>query len=173
MVPAFTGDDFFLLRPANGVVVIPDQLDLGIVGIAAGESKEHPTGIEWRHLFELVGQQHGRFIGASSEQLGVVELTHLLIGHLGQFFLAVANRRAPQSRHTLKILLALIVCDVNPVGAFQHHGPVLLMLRKVCRRVQQVPKVHTFYGVIRVFVVGCKPRNFSHIFSPDQRSPSA
>ena len=92
-------NDLFLFRPANGVVVIPDQFDLGIVCIAAGQTKEDTARIKWRHLFELFCQQHRRLVGSTGKELRIVEFDHLLVGDTGQFFLTVANGSAPKTRH--------------------------------------------------------------------------
>src|SRR5690606_21304407 len=39
VVAAPARDDFFLLRPAENVVIVPDQLDVGFVGVGAAQAE--------------------------------------------------------------------------------------------------------------------------------------
>ena len=60
-------DDFFLLRSPHGVVVVPSQLDLGVVGIAARHSEKHLAGVERHHVLNLLREQDRWFVGRGSE----------------------------------------------------------------------------------------------------------
>ena len=68
MVTPQTADDLFPLRLADQIVVVPQQLGLGIVGIAAGQPEKHASGIERNHRLEFLGQQYARLVGLADER---------------------------------------------------------------------------------------------------------
>ena len=54
-------------RTTDEIVVVPHQLDLGVVGVRTRKPEIHPPGIERHHCLELLGQQHTRFVGLGRE----------------------------------------------------------------------------------------------------------
>jgi hypothetical protein len=101
-------DDLFLLRQAARIVEIPDELDLGVVGLRAGIAEEHLRDRHRRDLLELFGKLDRRIVAPAGEQMRERELAHLRRGSLDQFLVAVAERRAPQPRHALDVALASV-----------------------------------------------------------------
>jgi len=51
------------------------------------------------------------------EQMRERQLLHLLVRHARQIFVAVAERRAPETRHRLDVLPAAVVPDVDALAA--------------------------------------------------------
>jgi hypothetical protein len=80
---------------------------------------------------------------------GVVEgqLLHLLVGHRGQPLVAEAQRRRPQARHALDVLLAVVVHDVDAAAAHDGQRAGLLVLLEVGVGMQVVRDVAGRVGV--------------------------
>ena len=136
MVGVYPRDDLLLVRLADGVVVIPLQLDLRIIGLAAGAGEEHLGSRAWRDFLDLLCELHRRLVATPTEKVGERQLAHLLRGRLDQLVIAVAERRAPQSRQPLDVFFARRIIDVNAFRTLQHHRPVDAMCRQIGRRVQ-------------------------------------
>ncbi len=118
---------FFLCGPAERVVVVPDQLDDGVVGFGAGVGEEHLGHRHRRHLDQRLGQIDAGIVRLVRE--GVVErqLPHLPRGRFHQPLLAEAEGRAPQAGHALDIGLAAVVEDVHAFAALYHQRTHILM----------------------------------------------
>jgi len=76
-------------------------------------------------------------VAAATEQMRERELRHLLACGFDQFGIAVAERRAPQSRQAFDVLLAGRVPDVDTLGALEQQRPAGAMGREVGRGMQQ------------------------------------
>ena len=126
VVAVLAGDDLLLLRLAAGVVVVPHELAHVVVGLGARVREPHPrhrhrSGVE-QPLRKVDGGQ-----GRALEE-GVVgrELAHLRDRGLDQALVAEPERRAPQPRHALDVLVALEVLDVDPVPLVEDERSVPL-----------------------------------------------
>ncbi len=131
---------FFFGRP-DGVVVIPDELDLRVVGIGAGVAEEHAGRRERRHSHELVGQQDRRLMALAGKEMRKRQLLDLLVGRPRELVVAVTERRAPQPRHRFDVLLAMVVPDVHAFTARQHEGPAAMQRREIRIRMQDAREV--------------------------------
>ena len=112
-----TADDLFLLRFAARVVEIPDKLDLGVVRLRSGIAEEHLRDRHRRDLLELLGKLDRRIVALAGEEMRERKLAHLRGGGLDQFFVAVAERRAPKPGHAFDIGLAVGIVDIDALAA--------------------------------------------------------
>ncbi|MEJ1967180.1 MAG: hypothetical protein WDN03_00875 [Rhizomicrobium sp.] len=124
-------EDLFLLGLAARIGGVPGELDLGVVGLRAGIGEEHLADRERRDLLQLLGQRDGGLVALAAEQMAEGELAHLLRRDLGQLVLAPAQRGAPQPRHRLDIVLAVLVVDVAALAAVDHHRAGLAEFHQV------------------------------------------
>ena len=127
MIPALATYDFLFLGPADGVVVVPKQLDLRVVGITSGQAKKYPPAVHWRHLYKAFCQQYRRFIGAPRKQLGVAHFPHLFFGNRGEFFVPIPQGSTPEPGHAFEILFAFVIPQVHAVSSLVHRRTMLLM----------------------------------------------
>ena len=125
VVAAYAGDDLLLLRPAQGVVVIPDDLDRGVVGLrprVVEEDLRHRDGssLSTRSASSMQGS-------CDFVREAVVEWQHCHLPprRLDQPRLAEAQRGAPQSGQALDVFLALVVVDMYPAAAGDDHRSLL------------------------------------------------
>ena len=121
------GDDLLLPGPVQGVVVVPHQLDGGVVRLGAGIGEEHLGHRHRRHLDELFGQVDAHVVARVGERVVVGQFAHL--GHRGldQALLVEAERGAPQPGQGLDIGLAVLVIDVNPLTLGNNQRSLLLV----------------------------------------------
>ena len=130
-------DDLLLLRLAARIVVVPRELDLGVVGFAARTREEHLRDRDRRDLLDLLRELDRRLMAAAAEEMRERELGHLLARGFDQLGIAVAERRAPQSRQAFDIFLAGRVPDVDAFGALEQQRPGGPVGREVGRGMQQ------------------------------------
>ena len=131
VIGALAGDDLLLLRPAERVVEIPDQLDREIVGLGAGRGEMRLGQLARRHLHQPLGERRRRRMRLVRERMIEGQLLHLRRRRGGQTRLAEADRDAPQAGEALDIFLALVVEDVDAAPALDHHRPDLLVPARV------------------------------------------
>ena len=128
VIAAVAGDDLLLLRPAERVVVEPDHLDDGIVGLRAGVAEEDLGHRHRRDGDQLLRQLDGHVGDLLGEGVVVGQLAHLAVRRLDQPLLAVAQRQAPEPRQALQIGLAVLVIDIDALAAGQHQRAFGLVL---------------------------------------------
>ena len=58
-----------------------------------------------------------------AEEVAERHLAHLLGGDIGELVLAPAERGAPQPRHRLDVILALLVIDAHALPVVEDHRP--------------------------------------------------
>ncbi len=124
-------DDLLLLRAAERVVHVAHQLDLGVVRLRAGIAEEHLRDRDRCHLLELLGELDRRIVALAVVEMAEAELLHLSGRGVGELFVAVTERRAPQAGHALEIRLALDVVDVHALAALDHQRAGVAQLRQV------------------------------------------
>ena len=90
-----SADDLLLFRLPQNVVVIPDDLDLCVVGIGAGASEEDPAHIARRQRNEPVGQSSHRLVGHRGKRVVVGQPPGLLGGRVYDFVSSVADIDTP------------------------------------------------------------------------------
>ena len=121
VVGPLAGDDLFLGRLADGVVVVPDHLHRAVVGLGTRVGEEHP-----RHRHRCQGQQafgqlHHGGVGPLVERVVVGQGVQRQGGGVGQAFVAEAERCAPQARHAFEVAVAGVVHHVDAVALHDHH----------------------------------------------------
>src|SRR5262245_19366123 len=99
-------DDLLLLRTADGIVVVPDELHLAVIGFRARRAEEDLRDRYRRDLLELLGELDGRVVALAAEYVREGQLRHLGTRRFHELGIAVAERRAPQPRHALQVWLA-------------------------------------------------------------------
>ena len=109
VIAAPARDDLLLLRPAEDVVVVPDQLDVGLVGVRAGEAEIDPGHALRRAVDDHLGQRD-RGLGAVPD-IGVVVGEVLRLGgdRIGDLLAAVADIDAIEAGEGVELAVAVAV----------------------------------------------------------------
>src|SRR6185295_4518554 len=94
-------DDLLLARPAERIVHVPDELDLGVVCFRTGIAEEHFRRWNRCDLLELLGELDRAVVALATEQMPEGELAHLRRRGLGKLVVAPAQRRAPEPSHAV------------------------------------------------------------------------
>ncbi len=128
VVAAVAGDDLLLGGPVADVVVIPDELDLRVVGVRARIAEEHLRHGHRRHLDQLLGQQDGRVGRHGGEEVVVGQLERLLLQRLGDLGPAVADVHAPEPRHGVDVAVARVVLEPHALAPGHHHRALPLVV---------------------------------------------
>ncbi len=117
VVAAPAGDDLLLPRAAEDVVVIPDQFDVGLVGVGAAEA-EVDLGHPRRRALEDHAGQGDRGLGAVAD-VGVIVGEFLGLGgdRLGDLGAAVADVDAVEAGEGVEQALAVAVLDEDAGAA--------------------------------------------------------
>ena len=120
VIAAPARDDLFLLRPAEHVVVVPDDLDLRLVGVRPGQPEEDCAACPSRCQREDLAAASR--IAGSFECAGIRvvigERLRLLMDRLGDLAAAVADIDAIQSRERVDELLAITASYADPAARF-------------------------------------------------------
>ena len=138
VIRASPGDDFFLLRTAADIVVIPDDLDLGVVGFRPRVGKKHLGHGRRRNINELFRQIDDRGGRLMRKRVVGREFLQLPNRRLDQPLLAKPERGAPESGQSFDIALAFVVADVDAVALLDYERSAFLVGRKVGVRVEVV-----------------------------------
>ena len=131
VIGALAGDDLLLLRPAERVVEVPDQLDRQVVGLRARRGEMRLGHLARRHSHQPLGERRRRRMRLVGERMIERQLLHLRRRRRDEPRLAEADRDAPQAREPLDVLLALVVEDVDALPPLDHHRPDLLVPARV------------------------------------------
>src|SRR2546429_4756831 len=113
MIGLPSSDDLLLSRATQQVVVIPDQLQLGLVGIASRGSEEHSRHRNRRAGEQRLGAFDGDVGGHAVEGMEERKLGALCCYSVRNLAPAIAQVDAPQARHSVEIFLAVDVLDPN------------------------------------------------------------
>ncbi len=147
MIALDAADDLLLLRPAERVVVVPDELDDGVVRLRPGIREEHMIQPLRRDRGQALGEVDGRSVALVRE--GVIEgqLAHLVGRRLHQPLLSESEGSAPEARHALDVLSPLAVGHVDAFALLDHQGAVGLVLDPVGVGVEDVGDVPHRQGI--------------------------
>jgi hypothetical protein len=116
MVAAPAGDDLFLLRTTEDVVDVPDQLEIGLVGVRSGEAEEHAAHGLGSAVDDHLGQPD-RGLGAMAHIGMVIRQGSGLCGNgVGDLGAAIADIDAIEAREGVEAALALPVHDVDALA---------------------------------------------------------
>ena len=122
VIAAPARDDLLLLRPAEHVVVVPDQLDVGLVGVGTRQAE-----IDAGHAFRRAVDDHlgerDRGLGAVAD-IGVVvgEVLRLRGDRVGDLLAAIADIDAVEPGKGVDALLAVDVPDGDAFAAGDDAG---------------------------------------------------
>ena len=131
MVALDPRDDLLLLGPAAGIVVVPDQLDRGVVRLRAGAGVKDLRHLAGRHGQQALGQLDRGLVALVREGVIEGEPLHLRASGLDQARLSEADRDRPEASQAFDVLLARIVVDVDAFPFADHHGALVLVLAGV------------------------------------------
>ena len=156
VVAAPARDDLLLLRAAEDVAVVPDELDVGLVGVGAAEAE-----VDLRHALRGAVEDHARQrdrgLGAVAD-VGVVvgELPRLLGDRLGDLGAAVADVDAVEAGEGVEQALAVAVLDEDAGAAGDDAGRGLAagVLGEVGRGMEEGFAVPEGELVVRQHVIG-------------------
>lgn len=115
-------DDLALQRLADGGVIVPDELDRGLVRFrvrALQQQLRHPN---WCDCEQPLCKVHGRFVRVMGVKAIVAEVTHALIGNPRQALIGEPERRAPGPRCDVETFLATYLSDVGTVSSGHRCG---------------------------------------------------
>ena len=101
VVPALACNDLLLLGLADDVVVVPNQLDLGLVGVRTREAKKDALHASACERDQLLGQQDGLRVRGTREDVVIGQLACLLSYGVDDGLSAIAHIHAVHARHAV------------------------------------------------------------------------
>ena len=116
VIAALARDDLLLLRPASDIVVVAHQLDLGLVGIAAGESVVDLVEAVAGELGDTLGERDQRLVGVADIGVVVGEFLGLGVDGLGDLGTPVADVDAVEPGKGVDHLTPVAVNDGDPLA---------------------------------------------------------
>ncbi len=150
MIATPARDDLFLLGAAKDVVVVPDQLDVGLIRVRATKAE-----IDLAHAFGRAVEDHlaerDARLGAVAD-VGVVigQFMRLLGNRLGDLGPAVAHVHAVETGKSVEHLVAVAVGDMAAFGGFDHTGRAFAarVLRQMGGGVKEIFTVPLFEHIV-------------------------
>ncbi|MND57177.1 hypothetical protein D3C80_483000 [compost metagenome] len=120
VIAAPARNDLLLFRAAKNVVVVPDQFNVGFIGIRTGQTK-----IDTAHMLGCTIDDH---LGKRDRHLGAMADVGMVIGKLPSLFCncirncraAITNIDTIKTRKGIKALPAIHVGNVHTLAAFDH-----------------------------------------------------
>ena len=110
-------DDLLLRRAAEGVVHVPGELDLGVVGLGAARLVEDPGHAAGGELLDLLGELDAGLVAAGGEEVVVGELLHLQARRLDELGVAEAEAAAPEAGEAVDVAAPGLVEDPDALAA--------------------------------------------------------
>ena len=120
-------DDFLLLGLAANIVVIPDQFDVGVVGVRARIAEEDLAHIIGRETNDAVREANRLFRPHREEAVVVGQILNLLGDGLGDLLPPPSDVDAPEARHGVDVFLAIDVGERDALARHDDAGSGLLM----------------------------------------------
>ena len=111
------GDDLLLLRLADGVVVVPGELDQRVVRLGARVGEEDPRHRHMRGRLEPLGEPAHRLGRLVDQRVVVGQHPELLDRRIDQRALAEAEVGAPHAGDAFDVVAALLVDDGDTLAA--------------------------------------------------------
>ena len=131
VVAAQPRDDLLLPVAAARIVVVPDELHRGVIGLGARVVEEHLGHGDGHELDEALGQVDGGIVGLRGELVIEGQLPHLAARRLHEPLLAEAEGGAPEPGEGLDVLAPRLVLHVDAAPAGDHERPLGLVLAQV------------------------------------------
>ncbi len=120
MISAPTRNDLLLFRAAKNIVVIPDQLDVGFVGIRTGQTKIDAAHMVRCTVDDHLGKRDGHFGAMADIGMIIGKLARLFCNRIRNFGATITNIDTIKTRERIKALPAIRVGNVHALAAFQH-----------------------------------------------------
>ena len=128
VVAAVAGDDLLLLRPAAQVVVVADELDLGVVRVRARAAEGDARHVAGHEVEEAVGEPNRRLVRHAVERLVVGQLPRLGRHGIDHLVTAPADIDAGEAGHGVDIFVALGIGHPHALAALDDVRPLLHVL---------------------------------------------
>jgi hypothetical protein len=122
VIAALARNDLFLVWPAENIVHVPDELDLGLIGIGAGKAVIDPAHVI-RRVFDDLGGKLDRGFGAMAG-IGVVigELHRLTVNGVCHLLSTITDIDAVKPGKAVEQNSPVPVLDKHAVAAFDDAG---------------------------------------------------
>ena len=141
------GDDLLLLGPAQDVVVVPDQLDLGVVGVGTAVAEEHLRHRDRGRLDQSLGQRASTRRWPSKRTSGSRQAGFLRPDGVGHLEVPVADVHAPQAGHGVEVGLPLTVGQTATLAFDDDQRARRFMVANRSERVEGEPQVEVLQGL--------------------------
>ena len=134
VIRALAGDDLLLFRPAERVIVVPDQLDRRVVRFRSGVGEQHLRHRRRSEADQPLGELDRRRRRLAAEGMIEGQFRHGAPARLRQSRFAEAESRAPQSSEPFDVLFAVLIVDVDALSPGDHQrSGFLVHLAGWCR----------------------------------------
>ncbi len=122
VIAAPARDDLLLVRAPEDVVVVPDDLELGLVGIRAREAELDALHAGRGHVEHAPAEADGGLVRIAAERVVVRELQRLLMDGVRDLAAAIAHVVAVDARKGVDELLAVAQLDADALPARHDAG---------------------------------------------------
>ena len=112
MIPAPAADDLLLLGSPQDIVVIPDQLDVGFIGIGAGQPEIDLGHALWRAIKDHLGQGDAGFGPVADIGMVIGQFAGLIGDGLGDLLTSIADVDTIETGKGIQQTDAIAVGDV-------------------------------------------------------------
>ena len=116
MIPAPAADDLLLGGPSQDIIVVPDQLDVGFVGIGPGQPEIDLGHALWRAIKDHLGQGDAGFGPVTDIGVVIGQFARLIGDGLGDLLTSVSDVHAVKARERIQQPRAIAVGDVASLG---------------------------------------------------------
>ena len=153
VIAAETRDDLLLRRLPAQVVVVADQLDVGVVGVRARAAEEDPGEVAGARLVaeqreDAIGEADDRLARGRAEDVIIVEVLDRALRRFGDLGPAVADVDAPEAGAAVDQLAPLVVLDAHAPAALDDQRPIAHVGGDRGERVEQALPVHLLERVV-------------------------
>ncbi len=141
------GNDLFLLGPAQDVVVVPDQFQVGVVGVGTAIAEKDARHRDRGRLDHFLGQERGNVIGHRRKRVVVRQAGHLRPDGVGHLEVPIADVHAPQAGHGVQVGLPLTVGQAATLAFNDDQRARRFMVANRSERVEGEPQVEVLQGL--------------------------
>ena len=143
VVAAMARDDLALFRASEDVVVVPGDLDVGLVGVRSRHAVVDLAHVGRRHAQHPVAEADDGLVGTSPVGMEVGQLVGLFGDRLGDLGAAIADVDAIEGGESVQQPAAVLVDDVDALAALDDLGLAAGGVGiKLGQRVQDALAVH-------------------------------
>ena len=154
VIAAEARDDLLLRRLSPKVVVVADQLDVGVVGIRARAAEKDPGKVAGASMIaeqreDAIGETDDRLARGRAEDVVIVEVLDRLLRRFGDLGPAITDVDAPETGAAVDQLAPLVVLDAHTPAALDDQRPVAHVGGDRGERMEQALPVHLLERVVR------------------------